>query len=276
MRYIQVSDAVRFARMTSEELRASFLIEDLFHPGRIDLAYIDVDHAVVGSAVPMGDPLILDADPDMCARFFTQRREIGIVNIGEAGVVLVDGIAYDLAFLDSLYIGRGCEDISFLSLSAHAPAEYFLLSYPAHTNYPPEKVDVNRTTPIVLGSPRTSDLHRTTRVIHEDGVKSCQLVMGFTEVAIGSVWNTMPPTTHKRRSEIRLYFELKPEDRVLHLIGPPHETRHLVVANKQAVIAPAWSINSGVGTGNYIYCWGMGGENHGCDDMETIPAGQLR
>jgi 4-deoxy-L-threo-5-hexosulose-uronate ketol-isomerase len=262
--------------MTSEELRASFLVDGLFHRGQIDLVYVDLDHAVVGSAVPASEPLILQTDPELCARFFTERREIGIINIGDSGVILVDGVAFDLAFLDSLYIGRGCEDISFMSLNQNAPAEYFLLSYPAHTAYPSERIDVNRTTPIILGSPRTADLHRTTRVIHEDGVRSCQLVMGFTEVAMGSAWNTMPPKTHKRRSEIRLYFELKPEDRVLHLIGPPQETRHLIVANKQAVISPPWSINASVGTGSYIFSWGMGGENHGCDDIETIPASQLR
>lgn len=276
MRFIQTSDAVRFARMTSEELRASFLVDELFHSGQIDLVYVDLDHAVVGSAVPQEEPLILQSDPDLCARYFTQRREIGVINIGESGVVLVDGVTYDLAFLDSLYIGRGCEDISFMSLNPNAPAEYFLLSYPAHTSYPPSRIDANRTTPIVMGSPRTADLHRTTRLIHQDGVRSCQLVMGFTEVAMGSAWNTMPAKTHKRRSEIRLYLEMKPEDRVLHLIGPPQETRHLMVANKEAVISPAWSINSGVGTGNYIYCWGLGGENHGCDDTESIPASELR
>ena len=276
MRSIQSADAVRFARMTAEELRACFLIEDLFEPGKISLVHSDLDHAVVGSAVPVGEPLILDADPDLCAKYFTQRREIGVLNVGEAGVVLVDGVAYDLAFLDSLYIGRGSEHITFLSISAQAPAEYFLISYPAHATYPAERIDVGRTNPMVLGSPRTSDLRRTTRLIHQEGVRSAQLMMGFTEVAIGSTWNTQPPQIHKRRSEIRLYFELKGEERVLHLIGPPQETRHLVVANKQVVLSPSWSINSGVGVANYVYCWAMGGENHGCDDVESVAADQLR
>ena len=130
--------------------------------------------------------------------------------------------------------------------------------------------------PVHLGSQEASNKRTIYKFIHQGGIQSCQLVMGFTEVAMGSAWNTMPAKTHKRRSEIRLYLEMKPEDRVLHLIGPPQETRHLMVANKEAVISPAWSINSGVGTGNYIYCWGLGGENHGCDDTESIPASELR
>ena len=261
--------------MSTEELRASFLIEDLFQPGQIDLAYINLDHAVVGSVVPRAEPLTLEAYPDLSAKFFTEHREIGVLNTGDVGVVLVDGIAHDLAFLDSLYIGKGAEHVTFLSLSDQSPAEFYLISYPAHAKHPTQRIDISSTTPVVSGSPKNSDLQRDTSVIHRNGARSCQLTMGFTEVAIGSSWNTMPPQMRKRRSEIRLYFELKPEDRVLHLIGPSHETRHIVVGNKQVVVTPDWSIHAGVGTSNYMYCWGMGGESQSYDSMETVAAAEL-
>ncbi|HWA93464.1 MAG TPA: 5-dehydro-4-deoxy-D-glucuronate isomerase [Terracidiphilus sp.] len=276
MRIVQVADAVRFTRMSTEELRASFLIDDLFAPGEIKLAYIDLDHAIVGSVVPLAEPLTLEAQPNPHSRFFAEHREIGILNVGDVGVVLVDGVAHDLAFLDSLYIGKGSEHITFLSLSAQSPAEYYFISYPAHKSFPAVRVDVGHTRPVVTGSPRNADLQRNTNVIYRDGVQSCQLTMGFTEVAIGSAWNTFPPQVHKKRSEVRLYFELKPDDRVLHLMGPPHETRHILVGNKQAVITPSWSIHAGVGTSNYIFCWGMGGEHPAYDEPEAVPPDSLR
>ena len=262
--------------MSTEELRASFLIDGLFQPGEINLTYVDLDHAIVGSVVPLAEPLTLEAEPNPHSKFFAEHREIGILNVGDVGVVLVDGVAHDLAFLDSLYIGKGSEHITFLSLSSQSPAEYYLLSYPAHKSYPAARVDVGHTRPIVTGSPRNADLQRDTRIIHSGGVQSCQLTMGFTEVAIGSAWNTFPPRTHKNRSEVRLYFELKPDDRVLHLLGPSNETRHIVVSNKQAVVTPSWSIHAGVGTSNYIYCWGMGGDHPVYDETRIIVPNELR
>lgn len=276
MRIIQVADAVRFTRMSTEELRASFLIDGLFTPGEINLTYVDLDHAIVGSVIPLAEPLTLEAEPNPHSKFFAEHREIGILNVGDVGVVLVDGVAHDLAFLDSLYIGKGSEHITFLSLSAQSPAEYYLISYPAHKSYPAVRVDVSHTQPLVAGSPRNADLQRETRVIHSEGIKSCQLTMGFTEVAIGSTWNTLPPRMHRKRSEVRLYFELKPDDRVLHLIGPAHETRHILVSNKQAVVTPSWSIHAGVGTSNYIFCWGMGGEDPAYDESSSVAPEALR
>jgi len=276
MRLIQVADAVRYPRMTTEELRAAFLVEKLFQPGCLDLAYADLDRAVIGSAVPLVEPLSLEADPALRADYFTERRELGILNIGGGGVVLVDGNAHDLAHLDALYVGRGNKSISFLSLEPSSPAEFYLLSYPAHAFHPIARVESASSEKVVIGAPETANLRRITRVIHLEGVPSSQLVMGYTELAVGSVWNTMPPHTHMRRSEVYLYFNLRSDDRVIHLMGPPHETRHLVVANKEVIVSPGWSIHCGVATSNYNFCWGMGGENKNYADMDQVKVADLR
>jgi 4-deoxy-L-threo-5-hexosulose-uronate ketol-isomerase len=233
MRLIQVADAVRYPRMTTDELRDAFLVDKLFQPGRIDLTYVDLDRTVIGSAVPLGKPLALETDPDLRADYFTERRELGVLNIGAAGAMEVDGVTYQLSNLDALYVGRGSKLITFSSHNASAPAEFYLLSYPAHATYPVAKVEAGAAESAVLGSSETANHRRINRLIHLQGVRSCQLVMGYTQLTQGSVWNTMPPHTHMRRSEVYLYFNLKPEDRVIHLMGPAHETRHIVVADKQ-------------------------------------------
>jgi 4-deoxy-L-threo-5-hexosulose-uronate ketol-isomerase len=275
MRLIQVADAVRYPRMTTEELRASFLVDSLFEPGRVSLAYIDLDRAVVGSAVPLASPLTLETDPDLRATHFTERRELGILNIGGDGSVEVNGAAYELKKLDALYVGRGNELVRFLSRDSSSPAEFYLLSYPAHTSYPVLKVESRSVEASVLGSAETANHRKVNRLIQLDGVRSCQLVMGFTQLMPGSVWNTMPPHTHMRRSEVYLYFDLAPTDRVIHLMGPASQTRHIVVANKQNVISPGWSIHAGVGTANYSFCWGMGGENQVYTDMDALAIADL-
>jgi len=276
MRLIQVADAVRYARMTTDELRAAFLVDSLFEPGRVSLAYIDLDRTVVGSAVPLAQPLTLEADLDLRATYFTERRELGVLNIGEAGAVEANGHCYELANLDALYVGRGNEKVVFSSHDAAAPAEFYLLSYPAHAAYPTARIDSRAIEPAVLGSGATANHRKITRLIHLDGVRSSQLVMGFTQLSEGSVWNTMPPHTHMRRSEVYLYFNLAPADRVVHLMGPAHETRHIVVADKQVVISPGWSIHAGVGTSSYTFCWGMGGENQLYSDMDPLAIADLR
>jgi len=200
---------------------------------------------------------------------------MGILNIGGAGSIEADGAVFELANLEALYVGRGNEVIRFLSHDASAPAEFYLLSYPAHSTYPATKIDSARVETAVLGSSDTANSRRITRLIHLDGARSCQLVMGFTQMSAGSVWNTMPPYTHMRRSEVYLYFNLPAADRVIHLMGPAHETRHLVVANKQAVISPGWSIHAGVGTASYTFCWGMGGENQVYSDMDPLAIADL-
>jgi 4-deoxy-L-threo-5-hexosulose-uronate ketol-isomerase len=275
MRLIQVADAVRYPRMTTQELRAAFLVDGLFAPGRISLAYVDLDRTVIGSAVPLAEPLTLATDPNLRATYFTERRELGILNIGGPGTVAVDESQHELANLDALYVGQGNKGIVFSSRDASAPAEFYLLSYPAHVIYPVARVESGAVESTELGSPRTANLRTIKRLIHLDGVRSCQLVMGFTQLAAGSVWNTMPPHTHMRRSEVYLYFNLQPADRVVHMMGPAHETRHIVVANKQVVISPGWSIHAGVGTGSYSFCWGMGGENQVYSDMDPLAIADL-
>jgi 4-deoxy-L-threo-5-hexosulose-uronate ketol-isomerase len=275
MRLIQVADAVRYPRMTTDELRDAFLVDKLFQPGRIDLTYVDLDRTVIGSAVPLGKPLALETDPDLRADYFTERRELGVLNIGAAGAMEVDGVTYQLSNLDALYVGRGSKLITFSSHNASAPAEFYLLSYPAHATYPVAKVEAGAAESAVLGSSETANHRRINRLIHLQGVRSCQLVMGYTQLTQGSVWNTMPPHTHMRRSEVYLYFNLKPEDRVIHLMGPAHETRHIVVADKQVVVSPGWSIHAGVGTASYTFCWGMGGENQVYSDMDPLAIADL-
>ena len=275
MRLIQVADAVRYPRMTSEDLRDAFLVDGLFRPGRIDLAYIDLDRTVVGSAVPLGAPLTLETDADLRAEYFTERREIGVLNIGGHGAVEVNGKRYELGSRDALYIGRGNEQVVFFSSDEASPAEFYLLSYPAHAVYPTALIHSASAEATELGSAATANHRTIRRLIHLAGVRSCQLVMGFTELTSGSVWNTMPPHTHMRRSEVYLYFGLPENERVVHLMGPAHETGHVVVANKQVVISPGWSIHAGVGTASYTFCWGMGGENQVYSDMDPLAIADL-
>jgi 4-deoxy-L-threo-5-hexosulose-uronate ketol-isomerase len=276
MKIMQMADRIRFQQMSTDELRETFLVENLFQPGRIHMAYVDLDRAVIGSAVPIGTSLELETDDALKASYFLERRELGILNIGAPGAVNVDGEQYDLDSLDALYIGRGSKSVSFTSNNSQIPAEFYLLSYPAHTRHPVAQIRSALEASTKIGSAETANDRRITRLIHLGGTSSCQLVMGFTQLALGSVWNTMPPHTHMRRSEIYLYFDLSEKDRVIHLMGPAEETRHLVVANKQAIISPGWSIHAGAGTSNYKFCWGMGGENQAYEDMDPLTVAQLR
>jgi 4-deoxy-L-threo-5-hexosulose-uronate ketol-isomerase len=265
-----------YAGLGTNQLRAAFLVDQLFTPGRVDLAYTDADRAILGSAVPEASPLLLSADAELRAACFCERRELGVLNIGGAGVVEVDGQRFELAKLDCLYVGRGSQKVSFASREAAQPAAFYLLSYPAHATYPTAVGRVSDAAKVELGS--ASDANRRTiyKHIHTGGIKSCQLVMGFTVLQDGAVWNTMPPHTHTRRSEIYLYFDLGPARRVMHFMGTPQQTRHLVMADRQAVISPSWSIHCGCGTGAYTFCWGMGGENQTFEDMDPAPLDQLR
>jgi 4-deoxy-L-threo-5-hexosulose-uronate ketol-isomerase len=272
---MQMADAVRYRTMTTAELRETFLLTELFQPGRIDLAYVDLDRTVVGSAAPMDEALVLPTDNALKADTFTERRELGILNIGGPGTVTVNGERFELDNLDALYVGRGNESVIFSSQDATHPAEYYLLSYPAHAAHPTKLVKSAELPRVKLGAPETANEREITKLIHKAGVQSCQLVMGFTQLAPGSVWNTMPPHTHMRRSEVYLYFNLPAGDRVIHMMGPAHETRSLVVANKQVAISPGWSIHAGVGTASYTFCWGMGGENQDYDDMDKLAIAEL-
>ncbi len=275
MKLLQMADAVRYRTMTNAELRSTFLLTELFQPGRIDLAYVDLDRTVIGSAAPAGEPLVLPCDDALKANYFTERRELGILNIGGPGRVTVNGESFNLDNLDALYVGRGNESVSFASHESGRPAEFYLLSYPAHAAHPTRLIQSEGLARVKLGAPATANQREITKLIHQAGVRSCQLVMGFTQLAQGSVWNTMPPHTHMRRSEVYLYFNIPDGDRVIHLMGPAHETRSLVVANKQAAVSPGWSIHAGVGTASYTFCWGMGGENQDYDDMDKLAVAEL-
>lgn len=269
-------DPVRLERMSTAEIRDSFLVDTLFAPDRLSMVYSDADRAIVGSAVPATRALTLESAPELRAETFCERRELGILNIGGPGTVTVDGAEHSLAKRDGLYAGRGSRAITFASDSAAMPARYYLLSFPAHATHPTVAVPQSAADTVRLGSQEACNRRTLYKLIHPGGARSCQLVMGFTVLEPGSVWNTMPPHTHARRMEVYLYFDLPPDARVFHFMGRPEEIRPLVMADGQAVISPSWSIHCGVGTGAYAFCWGMGGENQAFDDMDLLTLDQLR
>jgi 4-deoxy-L-threo-5-hexosulose-uronate ketol-isomerase len=276
MRTVLMADPVRYPRMTTAELRETFLLGGLHAPGALDLAYIDPDRAVAGFAAPLKEPIPLATYPELRAEFFTERRELGALNIGGEGMVHAGGRSYTLETLDVLYIGRGNRDIRFESKSAGQPAIFYLLSYPAHAEYPVALVKKADASPTEIGSAETCNRRTVCKYIHLDGARSCQLVMGVTHLHPGSAWNTMPPHTHMRRSEIYMYFNLAGDARMFHLMGPTEETRHLVLENREIVVSPGWSIHAGMGTRAYSFCWGMGGENQDYADMDPAPLSSLR
>ena len=276
MRLYQMADAVRYEMMNTEELRETFLLEDFFQPGEIEFAYVDLDRTVIGSAVPTTAALKLETEAELRAEYFLERRELGVFNVGGSGSVTVDGKVFELDKMDVLYVGRGSKDVSFASKDAATPANFYLLSYPAHTEYPTAMVKFAELTGLELGSLETCNKRKIYKAIHREGIKSCQLVMGFTLLETGSNWNTMPAHTHMRRSEVYFYFDVDPAHRVLHLMGPPEATSHLVMKDKEVVVSPGWSIHAGVGTKNYAFCWGMGGENQDYADMDPVKIEELR
>ena len=260
--------------LSPEALRTRFLLGGLFSAGSVVAHYTSLDRMIVGGAMPGTAPLPLPDARETGTAFFLERREIGILNLGAAGAVDVGGVSFDLGPLDCLYIGRGEKHVAFRSSGAD-PAHFFFVSAPAHADHPTavvRRADV-RTDPI--GDPAKANRRRINKLIHPDGVKSCQLVMGFTEFESGSVWNTMPPHTHDRRSEIYLYFDLG-ENVVFHFMGKPEATRHLVVRDREAVLSPPWSIHCGAGTGSYRFVWAMAGDNQAFADMDQVPLAHLK
>ena len=270
MKTMQAADGQAYRRMMTAELRERFLVENLFRPGRLELIYTDVDRAVVGGIVPTDAALALEGGREMACEFFCERREAGVLNLGAAGTVTVDGKVFALAPRECLYLGRGSRAVSFASDSAATPAQFYLVSYPAHAAFPTTHIPFAKANHVELGA--TKDANR--RTIHQfilpGFVQSCQLVMGFTELHEGNVWNTFPPHTHDRRTEVYCYFDLPANGCVLHLLGAPDETRHVVVREKQIVLSPPWSIHSGVGSGAYRFVWAMGGENQVFGDMDAV------
>ena len=267
------SNPESFKLLTTQQLRDSFLIADLFQPDEIRLCYTHYDRLIIGGAYPVKNPLKLESFNSLKAEFFLQRREIGIINVGKSGSVAVDGKVYTLENKEALYIGRGTKDVVF------QPAEgalYYFNSAPAHAPYPTKKISLAEAETVEIGSQQTSN-HRTIRKLIVNGrVDTCQLQMGLTELKSGSVWNTMPPHTHDRRMEAYFYFNLPDNQVVCHFMGEPQETRHLFVKNNQAVISPPWSIHSGAGTSNYSFIWGMAGENLDYSDMDVVNPSDLR
>jgi len=276
MKTYLMADPVRYKRMTSVELRESFLIDSLFAPGEIRLVYVDLDRSVVGMASPLDKALLLPTDSMLRADYFLERRELGALNIGGSGSIRVNGESYAVSNLDCLYIGRGNAEVQFESKDAADPAIFYLLSYPAHHVYPTALVRKEDANPTELGSSENSNHRVVCKYIYLQGAQSCQLVMGVTHLQPGSVWNTMPPHTHMRRSEIYMYFNLEEQDRVFHFMGPPGETKHLILANREVVVSPGWSIHAGAGSRAYSFCWGMGGENQDYSDMDVVAVSRLQ
>ncbi len=270
-----MADPVRYPRMTTAELRETFLLQGLFRPGVIEVAYVDLDRTVIGSAVPTATPLTLETEPELRADYFLERRELGVLNVGGPGSVTADQTTFDLARLGCAYVGRGTRHVTFSSADPNNPACFYLLSYPAHAVHPAAMVRFEDLEGLKLGATETCNKRTIYKAIYKDGLQSCQLVMGFTLLEAGSNWNTMPPHTHMRRSEVYFYFDIDPAHRVIHLMGPPQETTHLIVADRQVVVSPGWSIHAGVGTRNYAFCWGMGGENQAYEDMDPAAIAEL-
>jgi 4-deoxy-L-threo-5-hexosulose-uronate ketol-isomerase len=261
--------------LTTDRLREKFLVPGLFQSGQLNAHYTDLDRMIVGGAQPSGEPLALPSFKETGTSFFLERREIGIINLGAPGTLRVGGQSYSLGTRDCLYVGLGERDVSFANENGDAPAQFFFISTPAHAKYPTTLVKRSDVTGDELGDSSTANRRRIVKYIHPDGIKSCQLVMGFTEFEPGSVWNTMPPHTHSRRTEIYLYFDLG-ENVVVHLMGEPHATRHLIVRDREAVLSPAWSVHCGAGTGSYRFIWAMGGDNQIFADMDPAPLRDLR
>lgn len=266
----------QYRRMSTEELRRLFLIEDLFVPGQLQLYYWETDRTVLGGVMPGSEPLPLENDPILAADYFGERRETGAFNLGGPAEVIVDGKHFSLGDRDAIFMGRGAREIAFRSPDQSNPARLFLISYPAHAEYPTALVPRDSANRVDLGAPATANQRSVFQYIHEGGQKSCQLVAGMTQLAAGSVWNTMPPHLHLRRSEIYFYFDLPENGAVFHLMGPPEETRHLVVRNHQVVLSPVWSIHAGCGSEAYSFIWAMGGENQKFTDMDPAPISSLK
>lgn len=270
MRYPFHPDEVK--TFTTAQLREQFLIPTLFVPGEVTLTYSHIDRMIIGGAAPAAAPLALTASPkDLGADFFLQRREIGIINVGGAGTITVDGTPYAMNRVDGLYVGMGAREVLFASDSADQPAHFYFTSAPAHTAYPTTHIPISSASPVHLGSIANSNERTINKYIHPDGVKSCQLVMGLTMLEPNNLWNTMPAHLHARRMEVYFYFDITGDNVVFHLMGEPSETRHLVVRNEQAAISPSWSIHAGMGTGNYAFIWAMAGENQTFSDMDALP-----
>jgi 4-deoxy-L-threo-5-hexosulose-uronate ketol-isomerase len=269
-------DPAAAAAMGTDELRHNFHIGDLFQDNRVLLHYTHYDRMIVGGAMPIGGPLALETIKPAGTKNLLDRREMIVVNIGGTGQVSADGQSYNLAQRDMLYLGMGSNEVSFISSGSDMPAKFYLLSAPAHQTYPTRHIRIGDAKRVDLGSQATSNERSIFQFIHADGVKTCQLVVGMTQLAKGSVWNTMPCHVHDRRMEAYLYFDLPETACVFHFMGEPDETRHIVMRNEEAVLSPGWSIHSGAGTSNYAFIWAMAGDNVDYTDVDPVAIEDLR
>jgi 4-deoxy-L-threo-5-hexosulose-uronate ketol-isomerase len=263
-----------FRAYDTARLRRDFLVQNLFTPGQARLVYSHVDRMIAAGLCPVA-PLALGPIKETGTEYFLERRELGVINVGPAGRVKVDGQTFDLAKAEGLYVGQGAREVLFESQDPQAPARFYALSGPAHQAYPAAKIAPAQAEPTTIGSPEAASVRTIRKYIHPGGVRSCQLVMGVTTMAPGSVWNSMPCHTHPRRMEVYFYFDLAPEAVLFHFMGRPSQTRHLVVRNEEAVISPSWSIHTGAGTSGYAFIWGMLGENQTFSDMDAVAMAEL-
>ncbi len=262
--------------MDAQKLIDNFLVKDLMLPDQLKLVYTHYDRMIVGGAVPTTKTLTLGNHPELRANYFLERRELGIINVGGKGTITADGKKYELEKLSCLYLGKGTQKVTFCSASKKTPAVFYLLSAPAHAAHPNTLFTKEQASPVNLGTAKTSNKRTVYKYIHIEGIKSCQLVMGLTILEPGSVWNSVPPHTHTRRMEAYFYFDLTQNQRLFHFMGNPAETKHILMANNEAIISPPWSTHFGCGTSNYGFVWGMAGENLVYTDMDPAPVHTLK
>ena len=269
-----------FKRYTTQETRDEFLIQNLYVANEVVAVYSHVDRMVTLGCMPTTETVSIDKGIDIWAnfgtKFFLERREIGIFNIGGEGMIKADGEEFKMGFKDCLYITKGTKEVLFSSNDAANPAKFYMVSAPAHTSYKTTFIPIEKAAKKPLGAMETSNKRTINQFIHPDVLETCQLSMGMTVLEPGSVWNTMPSHTHERRMEIYTYFDIPENNVVFHMMGEGNETRHIVMQNEEAVISPSWSIHSGAGTSNYTFIWAMGGENQAFDDMDNIATTDLR
>ncbi len=259
-----------FKHYTTERLREEFHISNLFTKDNLRLVYSHIDRIITGGAMPVHETLCLEGGKELASEYFLERREMGVINIGGAGIITVDGTDYELNPRDGIYIGMGAREIAMKSVDVNDPAKFYISSCPAHKTYPTVKIDITKAKKVPCGSAEDANKRVINQYIHPEVIKSCQLAMGLTRLDEGSVWNTMPCHTHDRRMEVYLYLDMSEDDVVFHLMGEPNQTRHIVMKNEEAVINPSWSIHSGVGTRAYTFIWAMCGENQEFTDMDHV------
>lgn len=269
------ADIVRYKTMTNSELRDTFVVSTLWMPDEVPLVYSDIDRGVVGSAVPVTKTLTVPTHKDLASDYFAQRREVGVINIGGHGNIKVDGVDYDMENLDSLYIGRESKGIEFSSHDGKNPAKFYFVSYPAHVRYETQHIKKSQANQLHLGASETSNKRTIFQPIHPAILKTCQIVMGFTILDTGNVWNTFPPHTHKRRSEYYMYFDMNDDARVFHFMGEADNMRPMIMKAGEVALSPIWSMHCGAGTSAYTFIWSMGGENQVFDDMDHISQDQI-